>query len=127
MTRKKTVAIVGASADRSKFGNKAVRAYLAEGWEVYPVNSRGGRIEGLEARTSVADVPVPIDRVSLYLPPAIGIGALPAMAAANPAEFYVNPGADGAELMARARDLGLDPIAACSIVEIGASPSDFPG
>ena len=44
-----TVAILGASADRSKFGNKAVRAFLARGYTVYPVNPKGGEIEGLAA------------------------------------------------------------------------------
>lgn len=37
---KRTIAIVGASADRAKFGNKAVRAYAEEGWEVWPVNPK---------------------------------------------------------------------------------------
>ena len=41
-----TVAVIGASADRSKFGNKAVRAFRAQGWTVVPVNPRGGDIEG---------------------------------------------------------------------------------
>jgi len=67
----RTVAIVGASADRSKFGNKAVRAFLAEGWTVYPVNPRGGRIEGLAATARLSDLEVPLDRISVYLPPAI--------------------------------------------------------
>jgi len=28
------IAVVGASSDRSKYGNKAVRAFVAQGWEV---------------------------------------------------------------------------------------------
>ena len=43
----RTVAIVGASADRRKFGNKAVRAYLRQGWKVYPVNPNRDEIEGI--------------------------------------------------------------------------------
>ena len=42
----KTVAILGASADRSKFGNQSVRAHLQQGYVVYPVNPKGGEIEG---------------------------------------------------------------------------------
>ena len=43
---KPTVAILGASADRSKFGNKSVRAHAQAGYDVYPVNPKGGTIEG---------------------------------------------------------------------------------
>ena len=43
----KTIAIIGASADRAKFGNKAVRAFLQQGYTVYPVNPKETRIEGL--------------------------------------------------------------------------------
>ena len=34
----KTVAVVGASADRTKFGNKAVRAFHDAGWTVFPIH-----------------------------------------------------------------------------------------
>ncbi len=120
-----TVAVVGASADRSKYSNKSVRAHLAQGWTVYPVNPKGGEIEGLQALTSITDVPQPLDRVTLYLPPAVGLGLLPDIATAGPTEFFVNPGAESDELVAQARSLGLDPILACSIVDLGVSPSDF--
>jgi predicted CoA-binding protein len=123
---KKTVAVVGASADRTKFSNKAVRAYQKQGWEVYPINPKGGVIEGLTACKSLAEVPGKIDRVTVYLPPTLGMQVLPDVAKAKPAEFFVNPGAESAELLAEARRLGLEPIAACSIVDIGVSPTQFP-
>lgn len=125
MAAKKTVAIVGASADRGKYSNKSVRAHLAQGWEVYPVNPKGGVIEGLEVLKSVADVPVKLDRVSLYLPPTVGVKVLPAVAQAQPAEFFVNPGAESDELVAEARKLGLEPLLACSIVDLGVTPAQF--
>lgn len=123
--QKKTVAIVGASADRTKYGNKSVRAYLRAGWDVYPVNPKGGKIEGLRVYRTLADIPVPLDRVSMYLPPEIGLRTLPDVKLVAPAEFFVNPGAESDELVAAARDLGLDPILACSIVEIGLRPEQF--
>ena len=122
----KTVAVVGASADRSKYSNKSVRAHLKQGWEVYPVNPTAGQIEGLKVYTSLAEIPVKLDRVTLYLPPEIGLKTLPAIVAANPGELFVNPGAESDELVAEARKLGLDPILACSIVDIGLSPAEFP-
>lgn len=122
-----TVAILGASADRTKFSNKAVRAYIREGWQVYPVNPKGGTIEGLKAYTNLSEIPGHIDRVTVYLPPPVAVKALADIAAANPVELFVNPGAESPELLTEAEKLGLEPILACSIVDIGASPSEFPG
>ena len=122
---KGTVAVVGASTDRSKFGNKAVRAYVHQGWAVYPVNPSATEIEGLRAYPSVAEVPAQLDRVALYLPPQLGVKVLPSIAAVAPREFFVNPGAESEEFLAEARRLGLEPILACSIVAIGESPDDL--
>ena len=73
---KATVAILGASADRAKFGNKSVRAHLKAGYEVYPVNPSGGEIEGLPAYRTLADVPIEnLDRISVYLRPQVGFDA----------------------------------------------------
>ena len=123
----KTVAIIGASADRSKFSNKSIRAHLKQGWEVYPVNPKGGEIEGLKVFESVQDIPVKLDRVSLYLPAGVGLIVLPDIAAVSPAEFFVNPGAESDVLIDRARELGLDPILACSIVDVGMTPDELVG
>lgn len=121
-----TIAILGASSDRSKYGNKAVRAYLKQGFQVFPVNPKGGEVEGLPAYKSIDDVPVGrLERVSVYLPPAVGIGLLPAIAAKGCDELWLNPGSESAELVEKAIDLGLNPIMACSIVDIGEHPSQW--
>ena len=122
----KTVAIVGASTDRGKYGNKSVRAHRQQGWDVYPVHPTADEIEGLQAYASLRDIPAKIDRVSLYLPSARGLEILPDVAAADPDEFFVNPGAESDELLAEAKKLGLEPILACSIVDLGSSPAEFP-
>ena len=74
---------------------------------------------------SMDELPVPIDRVSLYLPPAAGVKALPSIARLSPREFFVNPGAESGELVEEAGRLGLDPILACSIVDLGVDPAMF--
>ena len=120
-----SIAIIGASSDRNKFGNKAVRSYVQQGWTVYPVNPKETTIEGLQAYPSIRDVPQPVDRVSVYLPPAIGMTILEDIAAVKPAELFFNPGSESEELINKAMELGLMPAVACSIVDIGLSPAQF--
>lgn len=123
---KPSVAIIGASADRSKFGNKSVRAHVAQGYDVYPINPKGGEIEGLQAYTSISEVPVEkLDRVSLYVPPQVGLSLIDEIAAKGCDELWLNPGSESDQLAAKARELGLEPIIACSIVDVGMSPSDL--
>ena len=57
----RVVAVIGASTDRAKFGNKAVRAFLNHGDQVVPINPKEDEIEGLPAYPSVRDVPGEID------------------------------------------------------------------
>lgn len=121
----KTVAIIGASADRSKYSNKAIRAYLSKGWIVYPVNPNLIEIEGIPCYKSIEDVPDPIDRISIYVPPQIGKILLPTIAKKKHNELYINPGAEDAELIQKATELGLNPIYACSIIAIGSHPSSL--
>jgi predicted CoA-binding protein len=124
---KPTVAILGASSDRSKFGNKSLRAHRRAGYEVYPVNPKGGRIEGLEVHATLAELPVKsLDRISIYLPPAVGLTMLAEIAAIDCGEVWFNPGSESRELLDEARALGIRAVAGCSIVELGMSPSDFP-
>lgn len=121
-----TVAILGASTDRSKFGNKSVRAHLQQGYDVYPINPKGGEIEGRKAYARLADAPVDrFDRISVYLPPALGLKLLDEIAAKGCVELWLNPGSESAELIERAHALGLNVVQACSIVALGVSPSQF--
>lgn len=121
-----SVAVLGASRDRRKFGNKAVRAYTECGFTVFPVNLTEATIEGLPAYRSLEMIDAPIDFVSLYVPPAVGVRLLPAIAAKQPKELWVNPGAESEELIEGAADLHLRAVVACSIVALGLSPAAFP-
>ena len=119
----KTVAIIGASNDRAKFGNKAVRAFRQQGYTVFPVNPKETEIEGLPAFKSICDVPKRPDMVSVYLPPPVLLKALPDIAAKGCDELWLNPGTESDEVLATAERLGLNVIQACSIIGVGASPS----
>jgi predicted CoA-binding protein len=121
----KTVAIVGASNDRRKFGNKALRAFQAEGHTVVPINPHETQVEGIKAYASVLDVPGPIDMATVYVQPEIAKALLTEFERKQIPEIWINPGAEDDALMAEAERRGLNLIYACSIVGIGRSPSQF--
>jgi predicted CoA-binding protein len=118
----RTVAILGASANRSKYGNKAVRAFQQQGYAVYPVNPRENVIEGLPAYPTIGALPIRPEMVSVYLPPQILLKVLPEIAAKGCDELWLNPGSESDEVLVEAERLGLNVIQACSIVGVGMSP-----
>ena len=118
----KVVAVIGASSNPNKFGNRAVRAYLKEGYTVVPINPNEPEVEGLRTYPTVLDVPGPIDMASFYVPPDIGEQVIEQVARKGIGEVWINPGAESDALLARARALNLRPILACSIIAIGQNP-----
>ena len=118
----KTVAVIGASSNRNKFGNRALRAYQRQGYTVLAINPNEKEVEGHTTYASVLDVPGPIDIASVYVPPEIGVTVMEELARKQIPEVWLNPGADGQAVVARARELGLKTIQACSIIAIGENP-----
>jgi uncharacterized protein len=121
----KRVAVIGASSDRSKFGNKALRAFQAEGHTVIPINPNEPEVEGLKTYASVLDVPEPIDMATVYVQPEVGRQLLAEFEQKQIPEIWINPGAESDDLVAEARRRHLNIIQACSIVAIGRSPYSF--
>lgn len=121
----RTVAIVGASSDRRKFGNKALRAFKAGGHTVIPINPNERDVEGIATYASVLDVPGPIDMASVYVQPEVGLRLLPEFEQKQIGEIWINPGAESPELLADARRRKLNVIVACSIVGAGRDPSAY--
>src|SRR5438046_3322121 len=108
----KVVAVVGASSDRRKFGNRAVRAFQQQGYTVVPINPHESAVEGLKTYASVLDVPGPIDMATIYVPPEIGERLIEEIAQKQIPEVWLNPGAESDALIARAQALAIRPIVA---------------
>ena len=121
----KVVAVVGASSDRRKFGNKALRAFRDEGYTVVPINPNESEVEGIKTYASVLDVPDAIDMATVYVQPDVAQRLLPEFAQKQIAEIWINPGAESDELLADAKARKLNLIVACSIVGIGRDPYQF--
>jgi len=118
----KIVAVIGASSDRRKFGNRALRAYVQQGFTVLAINPNETEVEGIKAYASVLDVPGPIDMATFYVPPDIGERVIDEVAKKGIPEVWLNPGAESDALVERAMSLNIRPIQACSIMAIGEDP-----
>ena len=119
------VAVIGASNDRGKFGNKALRAYAQRGYTVYPVNPNETSIEGYAAYKSITEIPVRPEVVTVYVRPQVLLRILPGIASKGCNELWLNPGTESPEVLAEAERLKINTIPACSIVGLGLSPHDF--
>jgi hypothetical protein len=125
MSEAKTVAVVGASSNRRKFGNKAQRAFEHRGYTVVAINPNEPEVEGHKTYASVLDVPGKIDMATVYVPAEPGVTVMEQLAAKGVPEVWLNPGADEEAVVDRARELGLNVVRACSIIGIGESPSRY--
>jgi predicted CoA-binding protein len=121
----KVVAVIGASSNRHKFGNKALRAFRDQGYTVLAINPNEAEVEGMKTYASVLDVPHAIDMATVYVPPDVGQTLLAEFEKKQIAEIWINPGAESDELLVEAKRRKLNIIAACSIVGIGRSPYEF--
>ena len=121
----KIVAVIGASSNREKFGNKALRAFAQRGYTVIPINPSETEVEGLRAFRSVLDVPGAIDLATLYVPPPVGVRVMDDLAKKGIPEVWLNPGADDRSVVDKAQALGLKTVRHCSIIAIGESPARY--
>ena len=121
----KTVAVVGASSNRAKFGNKALRAFQAEGYTVIPINPNEREVEGIPTYASVLEVPGPIDMATVYVQPDVAMRLLDEFDRKGIREVWINPGAETDQMLAEKKKRKANLIFACSIVGVGRSPHEF--
>jgi len=121
-----TCVIIGASKDRKRYSNKAVRAYIDAGYTVYPVTKQGGTIEGLKAYKRLANVPRgDIDVIALYVRPEIGVTMLSDIANRHPKTVFAPQGAISQKLKQAALSSRLSLTEGCSITAAGYHPDDY--
>ena len=109
------------------FGNKAVRAFLDSGYQVFAVNENPHvtDVEGLPVYRTVLDIPDDVSLASVYLPAEKTLSLVDDIAKKGIKEIYLNPGAESPELVEALTAKGVTPIQACSIVAVGKSPSQY--
>lgn len=110
-------AVVGASQDRTKFGNRVYRSLRSAGYIVYPVNPKGGELEGETVYSSLADLPEPPEVIDLVVPPRATEQVVREAHALGLARVWMQPGAESDAAIAYCHQHGIQVIhGACAMV-----------
>jgi len=114
-------AVVGASTNRAKYGNKVLRSYLQGGKTAYPINPRASTIEGLTAYPDLASLPQKPHGVSIITPPQITEQVVRQAVSLGIRHLWMQPGAESREAVEYARKNGVNVVAygACVLVVLG--------
>ena len=113
--------VVGASEDRSKFGNKVLRCYQENKKTVIPVNPKAASIEGISCVASVADLPDSVKSISVITPPTATEQVVEAAIVKGIRNIWMQPGAESTAAVARCEAAGINVIAdhSCILVVLG--------
>ena len=103
--------VVGASANREKFGNKVLRVYLQHGKKVIPVNPRESEIEGISCVADIQDLPPGVKSISVITPPQVTEQVVDKAIAKGIASIWMQPGAEHPDAVALCREKGVNVIA----------------
>ncbi len=116
---RRTWAVVGASDNRAKFGNRIYRVLRERGYIVYPVNPTQATVEGDPAYADIASLPPGVEVLDIVIPPLRVPPVLDQAKAAGISRIWLQPGAESPAVLAYAAALGLDVIAEgpCAMVE----------
>ncbi len=107
----KRFAVVGASQDRAKYGNKVLRVYLQNNIDAVPVNPKADEVEGLTAYPDLPSVPGGLDGVSIITPPRVTEQVVKQALALGIKNIWMQPGAESSAAIDLAEHAGANVIA----------------
>ena len=99
--------VVGASEDPEKYGHKCYAALIKRGYKAFPINPKAKTILGNPAYPSIAALPEKVDALSVITPPAVTEKVVDEAIAAGVKTIWMQPGAESAAAVSKARKAGL--------------------
>lgn len=109
-------AVIGASKDRTKFGNRIYQTLRDAGYTVYAVNRNETKVEGDPAYATIADLPEVPTVIDMVVPPTEALTIVQRAKAAGVRAVWFQPGAEDPEAIEWARENGMDVIESCILV-----------
>ncbi len=111
-------AVVGYSENRRKYGHLILHDLKQAGYVVFPVNKRGGQMDGMTVYRSVRDLPQAPGVVDLVVPPAQALDVVRDCHAAELSRVWMQPGAESEEAINYCREHSIKVVYhACAMVE----------
>lgn len=119
-------AVVGASADRDKYGNKVFRCYLQNKRQAIPVNPNVSKVEGVATAASLSDIQPSADAVSIITPPHVTERVVKEALELGIQHFWMQPGAESRAAVAACKQAGVNLISGgpCLLVVLGYRESE---
>lgn len=117
----KVYGVVGASADRHKYGNKVLRCYLQNGYQAIPVNPKEKEIEGVPCVATVLDLPEEVTSISIITPPSVTEKVVDLAIQKGIRNIWMQPGAESSAAVSKCREHNINVIAdgSCLLVVLG--------
>ena len=110
-------AVVGASSDPRKFGYQVFRSLRDAGYVVFPVNPRGGQLEGVKVYKSLSELPQSPDVIDLVVPPAVTEQVVREAHGLGLTRVWMQPGAESEASVRYCREHGMQVVdGACAMV-----------
>lgn len=116
----KSVVVLGASPKPDRYAFKAMLRLQEHGYTAIPVNPAFDEVLHEHCYASIADVPQPIDTITLYLGAARSTHLIQDIIKAKPRRIIFNPGAENEQLVKAASSAGISPVNSCTLVMLGA-------
>ena len=104
-------AVVGASNNPAKFGNRIYALYLQLGRKVYPVNPHESKIMQNQAYKSLSELPEPVQSISIITPAPVTEKIVDDAIAAGIKNIWMQPGAESKLAVEKAQEAGINVIA----------------
>lgn len=119
-------AVVGASNNRNKYGNKVLRTYIQNNKKVIPVHPHEDKIEGLTVCHKIADLPADVKSISIITPPAVTEKIVEQAIAKGIKNIWMQPGAESSKAIAACEQHNINIIAGgeCILVRLGFPDND---
>lgn len=120
-------AVVGASSNREKYGNKVLRVYLQKHKKVYPINPHEKSIEGVDCLPDIKSLPTNVKSISIITPPSVTEKVVVEAIAKGIKNIWMQPGAENNEAIKLCETNGINVIAKgpCILVTLGFHESAF--
>ena len=103
--------VIGASANRAKYGNKVLRVYMQRNLRVIPVNPRGKEIEGISCVAGIPELPADVKSISVITPPAVTEQVVDMAIAKGISSIWMQPGAESPAAVDKCRKNDINVIA----------------